>query len=150
MPINAKGLALIKEFEGCRLTTYKCSAGKLTIGFGHTGDDVHPGMKITQAQADALLRHDLAAAEAGVMKAVGLARTNENQFAAMASLAFNIGLGGFAKTTVLRKHVAGLHAAAANAFILWVNVTRNGKLVEQPGLVRRRLAEKALYLEQIA
>ena len=150
MHINAKGLVLIKEFEGCRLAAYRDGANKLTIGYGHCGPDVRPGMRITQAQADGLLRHDLAAAEAGVMKALGLARTHENQFAAMASLAFNIGVGGFAKTTVLRKHVAGLHEAAANAFILWDNVTVNGRLVRSDGLARRRLAEKALYLEQTA
>jgi lysozyme len=150
MPINAKGLALIKKFEGRRLTAYRDCANVLTIGYGHTGPDVKPGMKITQAQADELLRHDLAAAEAGVRKCVGLATTNENQFAAMASLAFNIGLGGFAKTTVLRKHAAGLHEAAADAFILWDNITVRGRLVRSDGLARRRLAEKALYLEQIA
>jgi lysozyme len=150
MPINAKGLALIKEFEGCRLAAYRDGANKLTIGVGHCGPDVKPGMKITQAKADALLRHDLAAAEAGVMKAVGLARTSENQFAAMVSLAFNIGVGGFAKTTVLRKHVAGLHEAAANAFILWDNITVRGRLTHSDGLARRRLAEKALYLETAA
>jgi len=50
---------MIKGWEGCRLTAYKCPAGVLTIGYGHTGKDVKPGMKITQTQADALFETDV-------------------------------------------------------------------------------------------
>ena len=57
--IGQAGLALIKQFEGCRLAAYQCSAGVWTIGYGHTAG-VHKGMKITQAQAEEYLKHDVA------------------------------------------------------------------------------------------
>ena len=91
--INSAGLVLIQSFEGLRLTAYRCPAGVWTIGYGHTGPDVNPGQRITPAEAEALLRGDLDRFESGVAAAVGNAPTTDNQFAAMVSLAFNIGLG---------------------------------------------------------
>lgn len=137
--INREGLELIKSFEGCKLTSYRCSANVLTIGYGSTGPHVKPGMTITQAQADELLRSDLRRFEDYVAKAAPNA--TGNQFAAMVSLAFNIGEGALGRSTVLRKHLAGDHAGAAAAFGMWNKA--GGRVL--PGLTRRRNAEAALY-----
>lgn len=140
--VNHSGLALIKSFEGLRLTAYKCPAGVWTIGYGHTGPDVRPGMVITTQEADALLKGDLDRFESGVDAAIGQTPTTSNQFSAMVSLAFNIGLGAFQRSTVLRQHKTGHYNLAAAAFLMWVK--GGGRTL--PGLVRRRTAERALYL----
>ena len=130
---------LIKKFEGCKLTAYLCPAKIWTVGFGSTGPHVKPVMTITQAQADELLRSDLRRFEDYVAKAAPNA--TDNQFAAMVSLAFNIGEGALGRSTVLRKHLAGDHAGAAAAFGMWNKA--GGRVL--PGLTRRRNAEAALY-----
>lgn len=137
--INKAGLEIIKEFEGLRLKAYICPAGVLTIGYGSTGSHVKPGMVITEAQAEELLRSDLRRFEDAVAKAAPDA--TDNQFSAMVSLAFNIGEGAFAGSTVLRKHLAGDHVGAAEAFKLW---NKGGGQV-LTGLVKRRAAEAQLY-----
>lgn len=137
--INAAGLALIKQFEGCKLTAYLCPAKVWTIGYGSTGAHVKPGMTITAREAEDLLRADLRRFEQGVASELGDA--TDNQFSACVSLAFNIGLAAFLRSTVLRKHQEGDRAAAAHAFKLWNKA--GGKIL--PGLVRRRDAEAALY-----
>lgn len=142
--INRAGYDLIKEFEGLRLRAYLCPAGVWTIGYGHTGPDVTPNRVITLKEAQALLDHDLDWAEACVEQAAPDA--NDNEFAAMVSLTFNIGADGFKKSTVLRLHKAGDKLGAARAFRMWNKATVSGKLTELPGLTRRRLAEEALYL----
>lgn len=138
--IGVAGLALIKSFEGLRLTAYKCPADVWTIGYGSTGPHVKQGMTITEAQADKLLQDDLDRFEASVAKHAPNA--SQNQFDAMVSLAFNIGTGAFEKSTLLRKFVAGDTAGAAEAFRQWVNA--GGRKLE--GLVRRREAERKLFL----
>lgn len=144
--INEAGLALIKRFEGCKLTAYRCPANILTIGYGSTGSHVRDGMTITQAEADALLRKDLARFETGVEALVGSAATSDDQFAALVSLAFNIGLGNLQSSTVLRRHKAGNAVGAANAFLMWNRA--KGNIL--PGLTRRREAERKLYLGEAA
>lgn len=153
--INDAGYALLREFEqkqgggGPALFPYRCPAGKLTIGWGHTGPDVYEGMRITPERAGELLEQDVAKFEAGVSKLLTFP-ASDNEFSAMVCLAFNIGLGakGFAGSTVLRKHNAGDYAGAATAFALWNKGTNDqGKLVELRGLTRRRAAEAALYLK---
>lgn len=139
--IGAAGLALIKSFEGKRLTAYKCPAGVWTIGYGSTGPHVRPGMTISEAEAEALLRKDLARFENTV--AAALPNATQNQFDAMVSLAFNIGSAAFAQSTVVRRAKAGNHAGAADAFHMWNKA--GGQ--EIAGLVRRRAAEAALYLK---
>lgn len=138
--INKAGLDIIREFEGLRLKAYVCPAGVLTIGYGSTGSHVKPGMVITEAQADELLRSDLRRFEDAV--ATAAPKATDNQFSAMVSLAFNIGVAAFTRpSTVLRRHLAGDHAGAADAFAMWNKA--GGKVL--PGLVRRRAAEAALY-----
>jgi lysozyme len=138
--INAAGLALVKRFEGCKLTAYRCPAGVLTIGFGSTGPHVKQGMTITEAEAEALLVKDLERFEEGVEVIAG--PSNDDQFSAMVSLAFNIGLGAFATSTLVKRHKMGNHTGAANAFLSWKMA--GGRVLA--GLLRRREAERRLYL----
>jgi lysozyme len=144
--INSEGIALVKDFEGCKLKAYKCPAGIWTIGYGHTGPDVKPTSKISQAQANALLSADLSKAGEAVSAACQR-DPNPNQLAAMTSLAFNIGRGAFEKSTVLKAHNRGDTTSAGRAFMMWNKARVNGKLVEMPGLVSRRARESALYLK---
>ena len=133
-------LEIIKRNEGCVLHTYLCPAGVPTIGYGHTGPDVKPGMEINQAFADALLVRDIQAFEDGVRAAV--APCTENQIGAMVSLAYNIGLTAFRRSTVLRKHNSQSFREAADAFLMWNQAAGR----EMTGLTRRRHEERALYL----
>lgn len=146
MKINERGIALIKQFEGCSLRGYYCPAGVLTIGYGSTGPHVTPGMRITLNQAEELLRRDLGPREAALAALLGKTPTTANQFAAMGSLLFNIGIKNFQQSAVLRQHKAGNHRSAAAAFKLWNKARVNGKLRVLAGLVKRRAAEAELYL----
>jgi len=139
--IGPAGLALIKQFEGLRLQAYLCPAKVWTIGYGSTGPHVRPGMAITEAEAEALLLRDLDRFEDAVAKAAP--RAPQAMFDAMVSLAFNVGIGAFLRSSVLRLHLAGDHRRAAEAFGLWNKA--GGKIL--PGLVRRRTAEANLYRE---
>lgn len=141
MNINQAGLELIKEFEGCRLTSYRDAGGIYTIGWGHT-KGVKPGMQITKERAERLLEQDIYIFELAVNKAIAGTPTTQNQFSAMCSLAYNIGPGQFGKSTVIKQHRAGRYGLAAAAFLLWVKVGRR----TLPGLLRRRRAERELYL----
>ncbi len=142
MKIDKAGLDLIKHFEGFSLRSYKCPAGVWTIGYGTTGQWVKEGVIITAEMADQLLRDDVAKFERGVERALQGAPTTQNQFSAMVSLAYNIGLGGFQRSSVLRHHRAVNKLRAAASFLMWVK--GGGKTL--PGLVRRRNAERKLYL----
>lgn len=142
MRTNAAGIALIKKFEGVRLKAYKCPAGVWTIGFGHTGPDVYAGLEINERVAEQLLIGDLLKFEHGVEELLDGVPASFNQFSAMVSLAYNIGLGAFAKSSVLRHHRQGNLPIAAEAFLLW---NKAGGAV-LPGLTRRRMAERGLYL----
>jgi GH24 family phage-related lysozyme (muramidase) len=139
MEISQRGIALIKEFEGCKLEAYKCSANVTTIGYGHTGS-VHMGDYITQAEADELLRADLKKFVDGVNAAV-LCYITQNQFDALVSWSFNVGLGAMKSSTLLKMINAGSADAAGSQLLRWDKV--NGKVVA--GLTRRRLAERDLY-----
>jgi lysozyme len=139
--ISDKGLALIKRSEGLRLDAYKDGGGIWTIGYGSTLG-VHEGMTITPGEAERRLLDDLARHDITPLLDCP---TNENQFAAMTSLAFNIGLNHFRNSTVLKRHKQGNYPRAADAFLLWKY--DNGKLV--PGLLKRRQAERMLYLGEL-
>lgn len=142
MKTSQAGINLIKSFEGLVLKAAPCPAGVPTVGYGHTGPDVYNGKVITAEQAEDLLRKDLAAFERGVLMYLDGVPTTQAQFDAMVSLAFNIGLGGFMRSSVLRHHKAGNRLRAAASFLMWVK--GGGKTL--PGLVRRRNAERKLYL----
>jgi len=153
--ISPMGRKLIAEFEqgpngGPALVAYLCPAGVPTIGYGHTAG-VKMGDRLPDAAAaDALLATDLLLTAKQVDDCLGDSPTTQPQFDAMASLLFNIGAGGFAGSTVLRKHKAGDYNGAAQAFAMWRKATVNGQLVDMPGLIRRRGEESSLYLTPTA
>ncbi len=144
MEISQKGIDLIKTFEGCRLEAYKCPAGVWTIGYGHTGADVVPCRKITQDEAERLLRQDLTVHCNNVSKLVKVP-LNQNQFDALVSFEYNEGYGAFQNSTMLKFLNSGHYALASGQFDRWIYA--NGKVWQ--GLVNRRKAEKELFLEQI-
>lgn len=141
MKFNDAGLALIKSFEGCRLTTYEDIVGIKSIGYGHTGPDVKEGETINQAMADLLLKKDLEVFTAGVTVLVHGVNLNDNEFSALVSFAFNLGLHTLANSTLLRKIQLGDVSGAALEFPKWNHA--GGEVVS--GLTRRRSAEQALF-----
>jgi lysozyme len=139
---SKNGLALTKQFEGCKLTAYQDSVGVWTIGYGHTGSIVNRmGVVITQAQADSLLMQDIARFEDGVNKLVKVP-LNQNQFDALVDFSFNLGLGNLGSSTLLKKLNAGDIKGAAEEFLRWDKA--GGKVLA--GLTRRRKAERDLFL----
>lgn len=152
MQTSDKGRALIRAHEGLRLEAYP-DAGygwdRATIGYGHTSQAgppaVYRGMKITAAEADAILRADLKKFEGFVTSAVHVP-LNQNQFDALVSFTFNLGPGNLRSSTLLRKLNSGDYAGAAAEFPKWNK--SNGKV--KPGLVKRRADEQALFRSPVA
>lgn len=143
MQVSKQGRDFIKGFEKLELKAYPDpgTGGKpWTVGWGHT-KGVKPGDQITQAQAEVFLAEDLSAFESAVNSAIKRPMT-QSQFDAMVSLAFNIGGANFASSTLVKKFNAGDVTGAADQFPRWKNA--NGK--EMKGLVRRRAAERELFL----
>lgn len=140
MKTSDAGIALIKRWEGCRLTAYLCPANVWTIGVGHTAamGDPSPvsGMRITEAEADAILRRDLAKIERDVDAAVAV-HLNQRQFDTLVSFVFNVGIGAFRKSTLLKKLNATDYDAVPSELMKW---NRAGGRV-MPGLTNRRKAE---------
>lgn len=141
MKLGDKGLALLKSFEQCRLTAYLDQRGRWTIGWGHTGPEVHQGLVWTQAQADAALVVDVQVAVLGVIKSLDIAATQE-QFDALVCFTYNVGASAEAHSTLLKLVNARQTANAAAEFLKWDHVDG----VENAGLKRRRAAEEALFL----
>ena len=137
MKTSNNGIELIKQFEGCRLTAYKPVATEqyYTIGYGHYGPDVTPGMNISQADANEFLRRDLGKFELYVTK-TGL-QLNQNQFDALVSFTYNCGPGN------LKRLVNGRSLSQIADALLKYNKA-GGKVMK--GLTRRREAERALFL----
>lgn len=143
--MNKAGIGLVKSFEGLRLTAYKCSAGKDTIGYGNTfyedGSKVKPGDKITVDRAVKLLEYILDKFEDSVQKLVS-PELNENQLAALVSFAYNCGVANLKSSTLLKKVNADPNdPSIADEFKKWTRA--NGKVLT--GLVKRRNAESTLY-----
>lgn len=136
------GVELIKSFEALRLKAYQDSVGVWTIGWGHTAG-VKRGQVITTAQAEQFLRDDLGDSEEGVENAL-TEDVTDNQFAACVSLAFNIGVSAFRKSSIVKFINAGDVQLAADRFLLYNKA--GGKPLA--GLTRRRKAERALYLTE--
>jgi lysozyme len=146
MRTSERGRAIVREFEGLRLNAYLCPANKWTIGYGWT-IGVRKGDVWTKEKAEEMLVTGLRVFEDGVLKAIGNAPTTQHQFDAMVSLAYNIGVANFIRSSVLREHKAGNYRAAADNFLKWNKSTVNGALTVLSGLIRRRQAERSLYLE---
>ncbi|WP_425056699.1 lysozyme [Pseudomonas abyssi] len=141
MRVSQQGLALIKEHEGLRLDAYLCPAKVWTIGYGHTGG-VQNGQRITAGEAERLLLADLQRFEQAVNLGVKVPLT-QGQFDALASFAFNVGVGAFRESTLLRLLNHGDYQGAARQFDRWVY--GGGQVL--PGLVNRRADERALFEE---
>lgn len=168
MQINAAGLEVIKRFEGLHdgnlsaigLQPKLCPAGIWTIGYGHALRD-HNGEflrgkegeaeayrqygYLTEQGANELLQQDVKEFSAAVEKLL-TNPVNDSQFSAMVSFAYNVGIKAFSTSSVLKFFNQGRTADSADAFLLWVKATVKGKKVVLTGLVRRRHAERLLFL----
>ena len=148
MEYSKNGAHLTESFEGLRLTAYPdpgTGGDPWTIGYGHTGPDVHPGLTITQEQAEELLMQDVKKAAAAVNAKVTGDITQE-EFDALVDFVFNVGAGNFAASTLLKKVNSGdIHGAAAE-FEKWDMAA--GK--HMAGLLRRRHAESEEFLSGLA
>lgn len=147
MLISDKGVGLIKNFEGCKLTAYRCPAGKWTIGYGWTGNvegkPIAAGMQITQETAERLLRCGLVGFERDVNRLVKVQIT-QGMYDALVSFSYNVGISALSNSTLLKELNAGRYQRAADQFLNWVYA--GGKKL--PGLVRRREAERELFLSE--
>ncbi|MGX8894001.1 lysozyme [Enterobacter cloacae] len=145
MQTSDKGIALLKEFEGCKLTAYQDSVGVWTIGYGWTqpvdGKPIRAGMTINQETAERLLKTGLVSYESDVSRLVKVGLT-QGQFDALVSFTYNLGARSLSTSTLLRKLNAGDYAGAADEFLRWNKA--GGKVLN--GLSRRREAERALFL----
>jgi lysozyme len=146
MNMTEEGLDLIRRAEGFRSIAYRDAAGVLTIGYGHTSMAGHPavtaGMRITESEAEAIFRRDVAQFALIVRQAVRVALTDA-QFSALVSFCYNVGGTNFSRSSVLAAVNAGDFAAVPRRLALWTKA--GGK--ELPGLIRRRAAEAALFME---
>lgn len=145
MQTSDKGIALIKKFEGCKLTAYQDSVGVFTIGYGWTqpvdGKPIRAGMTIKQETAERLLKTGLVSYESDVSRLVKVGLT-QGQFDALVSFTYNLGARSLSTSTLLRKLNSGDYAGAADEFLRWNKA--GGKVLN--GLTRRREAERALFL----
>ena len=149
MKTSEKGLAMIESFEGCLLKASNKLDGVWTIGYGQTGryygKRVRRGMTTTKAEAHAWLRdHSIKTYEDAVTQAVKVP-LNQNQFDALVSFTYNVGVGALKQSTALRKLNAGDYAGAADALTMWTKCRR--KVLA--GLVRRRKEERTLFLTPV-
>lgn len=145
MQIDEKGLDMIKSFEGCKLSAYKCVASEkyFTIGFGHYGSDVHAGMTITEERATELLRNDVSGAELVVNEKVKVPIT-QSMFNALVSFVYNVGSGNFCKSTLIKKLNLKDYKGASEEFHKW---RKSGGMVLR-GLEVRREREKKEFLRE--
>jgi lysozyme len=158
--MNDAGYALLRDHEGCVLHAYDDANGqpvnpgmhiygKLTIGYGHTGSDVYPGLTWTQQQADQALVNDVSATVAEIVPLI-TAVLNDNQFSAFVCLAFNIGAHAFAGSSALQLANQQDLANVPDHILLWDKTTVNGRLVTSIGLQNRRKAEVVLWNTPVA
>ncbi|MEG2347381.1 MAG: lysozyme [Cetobacterium sp.] len=139
MKISQKGIELIKKFEGCKLEAYRCPAGVWTIGYGHT-KTAKQGMKITQQQAEELLKQDLCIYESSVERNIKVA-INQPIFDALVSFTYNLGEGNLKSSTLLKKLNNRDYYGASEEFQRWNKA--GGKVLN--GLIKRREAERNLF-----
>ena len=148
--ISNEGIELIKRFEGLHkvgddglIHSYRCIAGKLTIGYGSC-KGVKSGMKITHEEAEKRLRLDLQDAEDAIKRSVHVPLT-QGQYDALVSFVFNLGTGNFRSSTLLKKLNQGLYGEVPEQLCRWNKARVSGKLQVVNGLTRRRSAEAAIF-----
>lgn len=145
-PTDVADLTHLKSFEELRLKAYLPTKHDVwTIGWGHTAT-AYQGMEITEKEAEALLRSDLAWVRKAIKDLVKVP-LSQLQYDALAGLIFNIGRPNFESSTVLKRLNAYDYVGAADAFLMWDKQRQNGKLVVLKGLVRRRAEESAMFLK---
>lgn len=138
----------IKQAEGLKLEAYLCPSRKWTIGYGHTGPEVRPGMTITAAIASELFEADLARFEQQLndLTAAWRVGLTQNQHDALLSFAYNVGMANLRSSTLWRKvRTNPSDASIPDEFRRWVYGTQDGKKVKLPGLVARRKAEAQIW-----
>lgn len=139
---SLQGLDLTGDAEGLRLKAYQDTGGVWTIGYGHTGKDVYPGLVITRERALELLAQDVTEASAAVNRLVTWPKLTQEMFDALVDFTFNVGTTAFKTSTLLRKLNAGEIEEAASELRRWNK--DNGRVI--PGLSKRRNQERALFL----
>jgi GH24 family phage-related lysozyme (muramidase) len=147
MELSQKGLDLIKQFEGLKLKAYKALKTEKywTIGYGHYGEDVKEGQTISKTQAENLLRQDVKRFEHGVHDAIRVDDLNQNQYDALVSFAYNVGVSAFKKSTLVEKINKKDFDGASKEFARWNK--SGGKVIQ--GLINRRAKEKELFLTPV-
>jgi lysozyme len=149
MQMTDEGLALIKRFEGFRSRAYRDPVGVWTIGYGHTAmagpPSVSEGLEVSRAEADAILRRDVEQFARDVAASLRVALAPA-RFSALVSFAYNVGIGNFRASSVLKAVNAGDFAAVARRLQLWTKA--GGRVL--PGLIKRRAAEAELFLSPAA
>jgi lysozyme len=144
MSMSHTGLKMMMQAEGLRLEAYPdpgTGAEPWTVGFGHTGPDVKPGMTITKEQAEMLLRDDVRFAEIGVRSYTTVPLT-QSQFDALVDFAYNCGIGAMRGSTMLKKLNSRDYLGASEELLRWNRA--GGKVMA--GLTKRREAEKEMFL----
>lgn len=140
----------MKQWEGLKLNAYRCPAGVLTIGYGHTGKDVVAGLKITRERAEELFESDIAKFERTLDKQVNADKVQtltQGQYDALLSFAYNVGMANLKSSTLWRKVKANPNdASIGNEFRRWVWATTSKGKVQLPGLIKRRAKEAEVYL----
>ena len=142
--VSRAGVELIKSFEGLRQTAARLPDGRWTIGYGHTFS-AREGARVTQEDADALLRFDLLPIVDSLNNMI-LVPLNQNQFDSLVSFSFNIGIDNFGSSSVLKRINEGRMTEAALAMDAWRSAEFNGQTYVLAPLIRRRAAEKNLFL----
>ena len=158
MQTSEEGIDLIKAFEGCHSSPYKCPSSLWTIGYGHVLYPEQARLKTDDRasyplrpehnrvwdadEIDALLAEDLHRFEAGILRLCPASADNDRHFAAIVSFAFNVGLGNLQASTLRMKYNRGDFEGAADEFLKW----RKSNGVVLAGLERRRKAERYLFL----
>jgi GH24 family phage-related lysozyme (muramidase) len=147
MQVNAAGIALIKLYEGFRARAYQDSVGVWTIGFGHTSAAglpyVKPDLQITRTEAERILSNDIGQFSVGIRHLVAGVDLNDNQFSALVSFAYNVGLGNFRKSSVYRAVMSGDFMAVPRRLALWIKA--GGRSLN--GLIKRRDSEARLFMK---
>ncbi len=150
MRVSDAGLSLIRTFEGLSTKAYRCPAGILSIGYGHTFN-VTKDMKITQKEAERLLLSDLAYFEKEVTNLLNNCSCTQSQFDALVCFAFNVGVSSLIASTLLKKFKAGDIRGAADEFLRWNKATspETKSTIVLKGLTLRRQAERRLFLSEL-
>ena len=153
MTISQKGIDLIKNFEAYREKAYQDEAGIWTVGWGSTmwpdGNKVKKGDVMSREVADKVMAWELSNKIPHIENYIGKAELNQNQYDAICSFVYNVGVGAFRSSTLLKKLIKNPNdATIAKEFEKWVFVTKKGQKVVSNGLVNRRKKESDLYFSR--